>query len=497
MELIVQTIKGQVKGFETEGTNAWFGIPFAKAPVGELRFKRAQPADPWDGIKDCSVPGHDPVQFIAARETEDEDCLNINVWAPKGAGNLPVMVWFYGGGLHYGFNTDPSYDGTHMAANGVIRVNVNSRLGPLGYYDFSQFDPSFDTNCALSDQIESLKWVRDNIQAFGGDPGNVTIFGESGGGVVIFNLLTSPAAKGLFQKAIAQSGLPRLSVGGEFSRQLITRFLEYMNLKPDDVYQLKTMDIAQIKAAGSWFYNNFMTMYAGISMPGPLYGDDLLPEQPWKAFANGSAEDVNVILGYNRDEGDTFIQSSEVSNAWIPDWETVEQMLLNNGKGHLFAELRAAYSDIADDRKALSSFARDYLFAMDTYHFADIQTSHGNVWMYRFDFVPMANKFMNMGATHAAEVPFALDTLDRGYFAYILQGTPSDQAQAIRDQINGAWLNFAKTGKPADGVAIEWPKYEGKNSPVHIFDLQPDNRDVRLSEKIFAVWEKIGLVHEK
>ena len=381
-----------------------------------------------------------------------------------------------------------------MAANGVIRVNVNSRLGPLGYYDFSLFDKSFDTNCALSDQIESLKWVRDNISTFGGDPGNVTIFGESGGGVVVYNLLTSPAAKDLFQKAIAQSGLPRLTVGRRYTRLLLDRFLEHMDLKPDEVHKLKTIEIARIKEAGSWFYNNFMTMYPGISMPGPVIGDDLLPEHPRVAFANGSADGVDVILGYTRDEGDTFIQSSPETNAWIPDWETVEQMLVNNGKGHLYAELRAAYSDFPDDRKALSQFVCDNFFSMDTFLCADNQVGHGNVWMYRFDFVPEANKHMKMGATHATDIPFALDTLDRGYFAFILKGTPQDQVTAIRDQINGAWLNFAKTGHP-DGETIVWPKYAGKNSPSHIFDLQPDNRDVRLSEKVFAVWDKIGLMY--
>ncbi|MDG2575888.1 carboxylesterase family protein, partial [Vibrio parahaemolyticus] len=183
MNLIIQTTKGKIEGFETEGVNAWFDIPFGKPPVGDLRFKRAQPVDPWEGVKDCKTYGNDPIQFIGVRDKEDEDCLNINVWAPKNANKLPVLVWFYGGGLHYGFNSDLSYDGAHMAASDVIRVNINFRLGPLGYYDFNQFDSSFDTNCTISDQIEGLKWVKENIEAFGGDPDNVTIFGESGGGV--------------------------------------------------------------------------------------------------------------------------------------------------------------------------------------------------------------------------------------------------------------------------------------------------------------------------
>ncbi|MEK4476280.1 carboxylesterase/lipase family protein [Paenibacillus sp. FSL R7-0048] len=494
--MIINTKKGKVEGFETEGVNAWFGIPFGKAPVGDLRFKRAQPADPWEGVRDCKVAGHDPIQFIAFREGEDEDCLNVNVWAPKNAENLPVVVWLYGGGLHYGFNTDPSYDGAPMAANGVVRVNLNFRLGPLGYYDFNQFDDSFDTNCTISDHIEGLKWVKENIEAFGGDPGNVTIFGESGGGVAVFDLLASPAAKGLFQKAISQSGLPRLSGGREYTKLVIPRFLEYIGLQPEEVYKLKTMDIDIIKKAGSKFYEDFTTLFAGINMPGPLFGDDLLPERPWTAIQNGSAEGVDVIIGYNRDEGDTFIQSTEVVQGWFPSWECVETMLKNNGKEQYYPELRAAYSDIEDERKALSSFVNDYFFAMHSYICADNQVNHGNVWMYRFDFVPVAYQQLNMGAVHAAEIPFALDTLDRGYFSYATKGTPQDQLEAIRDQINGAWLNFAKTGNP-NGGSIEWPKYEGKNSPLHIFDLEPSNRDVRLSEQVFAIWDEIGLPYDQ
>lgn len=496
MNLIIETKKGKVKGFETEGINAWFGIPFGKPPVGDLRFKRAQPAESWENIKDCTKYGNDPIQFIQAREKEDEDCLNVNIWAPKNAKNTPVMVWFYGGGLHYGFNSDQSYDGAHMAANGVVRVNVNFRLGPLGYYDFNQFDSSFDTNCALSDQVEGLKWIKDNIEAFGGDPDNVTIFGESGGGVAVYNLLASPAANGLFQKAIAQSGLPYLGGSREYSRLMIPRFLEYIGIAPEEISKLKTMDIAKIKDAGSKFYNDFVTLYEGIGMPGPVFGDDLLPERPLSAIKNGSAKGVDVIFGYNRDEGDTFIQASDVVQAWFPSWECVEQMLKNNNKEHLFSELKATYTNTEDERKGLSNFVTDYLFAKDTYRCADEQVEHGNVWMYRFDFVPVAYKHMNMGAVHSVEIPFALDTLDRGYFAYALKGTPQEQLEVIRNQINGAWLNFAKYGNPSR-ESIEWTKYDGKNSLLHIFNLEPSNQDVRLDEKVFNVWEKLGLMYDK
>ncbi|WP_138750775.1 carboxylesterase/lipase family protein [Paenibacillus sinopodophylli] len=495
--MIIQTTKGKVEGFETEGVLAWYGIPYGQSPTEELRFKRAKPANPWQGVKDCKTYGNDPIQFISERETENEDCLNLNIWAPKEAKKLPVLVWIYGGGFHYGFNSDLSYDGASMTASGdVIRVNINFRIGPLGYYDFNQYDESFDTNCALSDQIEALKWVRDNIEAFGGDPGNITIAGESGGGCAVYNLLASPAAKGLFHKAIAQSGLPRASGGREFTKLVIPHFLELLDIRPEEIMKLKTMDIAKIKEAGSIFYNKFTKLYDGNFMPGPFFGDDLLPERHWTALKNGSAKGVDVIIGYTRDEGDTFIAESESSNAWFPSWDGVEAMLKNNGKEQHFSELKAAYNHLETERKGLSEFVRDYLFAMDAHRCADEQAKHGNVWMYRFDFVPIAYKQMNMGAVHAVEIPFSLNTLDRGYFSYALKGTPQDQLEAVRDQMNAAWFNFMKTGNPTGGE-VDWAKYDNRNSMLHVFDLQPANESIRIDKKITDVWEKIGLVYDK
>ncbi|WP_187470431.1 carboxylesterase/lipase family protein [Dictyoglomus thermophilum] len=497
MELIVETKTGKVKGTEVaEGIYAWFAIPFAEPPIGNLRFKRAQPIEPWKGIKDCTTLGNDPIQFIGALPNENEDCLNLNIWAPKNAYKLPVMVWFYGGGFHYGFKNDPSYDGTNMAKKGVIRVNINFRLGPLGYYDFNQFGKSFDTNCALSDQIEGLKWVKENIEAFGGDPNNITIFGESGGGCAVYNLLASPASRGLFHKAIVQSGLPRLSGTRKFTKIIIPKFLDYIGIKPEKVAQLKNIDVAKIKEVGSKFYNDIPKLYEGIFMPGPFFGDDLLPERPWIAIKNGSARGIDVILGYNRDEGDTFVYSSEHVQAWFPSWDIVEKMLRNNSKEKYYKELKEAYSHFKTEYEQLSHFVTDYLFAIDLFRCANEQVNYGNVWVYRFDFVPHLYKQMNMGAVHAVEIPFALDTTDRGYFSYALKGTPKEQIDNIKNQINRAWINFVKTGNPNDDF-ITWPQYQSENGIVHIFDLTPSNQNIGVDERITHIWDEIGFLYDE
>jgi para-nitrobenzyl esterase len=366
----------------------------------------------------------------------------------------------------------------------------------LGYYDFNQFDRDlFDTNCMLSDQILGLKWVKENIAAFGGNPDNVTIAGESGGGCAVFNLLSSPAAKGLFRKAIVQSGLPRQSGGRKLTKLLIPKFLDYAGLKPEEAGKLKTMDIATLKEAGGRFYDEFMRLFPGINIPGPFFGDDLLPERTWTALRNGSAKGVDVIIGYCRDEGDTFVNDSQFVKAYIPSWDTVKDMLQNNDKEQYFEELRAAYRDFTDDHKALSAFAGDYFFIMDSHRCAAEQTRHGNVWMYRFDFVSPAFKYMKMGAAHGAEVPFSLDNLDRGFFMYPYKGTPQEELEKLRDEVTGAFSNFAKTGNP-EGGGITWPKYDSGSNTVHIFDVPPSNQCVRVDRKVISVWDKLGLMYD-
>ena len=210
-DTLAATQYGEVQGFAAAGVKTWLGIPYAAPPVGELRFRRNQPPIPWQGVKKCVAFGNKPIQYMnmfgleRSRVPASEDCLYLNVWAPLNAAKdarLPVFVWIYGGAYHMGEGSDPMYDGASFARDGVVFVNFNYRVGPLGFYDFSMYDKRFESNCGVSDQIAALRWVRDNIAAFGGDPNNVTIAGESAGGTGVYNMLASPAAKGASRAAV-------------------------------------------------------------------------------------------------------------------------------------------------------------------------------------------------------------------------------------------------------------------------------------------------------
>jgi para-nitrobenzyl esterase len=218
MNTTVEIKYGTVEGFKENGLAKWFRVPFAEPPVGELRFRRAVECEKWNGIRSCKQHGNKPIQFASLSQTkaisESEDCLYLSIWrSDNEKKKLPVFVWIYGGAFIAGECSEPGYDGSTFAKEDILYVAINYRLGVLGFYDFTGYDKeNFDSNCGLSDQIMALKWIKENIEAFGGDSENITIAGESAGGTSVCNLLAAPTAKGLFHKAISQSGLPDYGV---------------------------------------------------------------------------------------------------------------------------------------------------------------------------------------------------------------------------------------------------------------------------------------------
>ena len=297
---LVDTVSGPVRGADDGRVSSWKGVPYAAPPVGDLRWRAPHPALPWSAVADASAYGFVCPQPVDPRipfdlgAPQDEDCLTLNIWASSdtAAGDdKPVMVWLHGGAYIIGSASQPLYDGRVLAADGgAIVVTVNYRIGALGFLDLSEFDSSrrrFDTNLGLRDVLAALRWVRDNIAAFGGDPDRVTLFGESAGAGIITTLLTSPAAEGLFSAAIAQSS-PATSVYDISRAHGITRLvLDKLGMTTSDVERLPQVPVDVMVAAATDVFYDVPVRNPGTLAFAPIVDGDVVPDYPVKLAREG------------------------------------------------------------------------------------------------------------------------------------------------------------------------------------------------------------------
>ena len=494
-DYIVSINSGKVKGYERDGFIEYLGMPYAKPPVGKLRFKRSIPVDPWDGVFDAKEYGDVSVQFDEGKLIGSEDCLTINVQRPAGEGeNLPVLVWIHGGGYNTGSASCPLTDGRCFAENGIVFVSLQYRLNVLGFYDFTTYPgcEDFDSNCGLSDQILALKWVHDNIAAFGGDPENVTIMGESAGGASVVNMLACPSVKGYFRKAIAQSGLPNCVMTHETARENISIFLEAMGWTEENMAEhLMNDDPFEFQKGNTAVAEKHQYRNPGMFLPGPIQ-DDLLPVRPIDAVRNGSAEGVKLIIGSNMHEGTMFVHPEKTG--FPNSWAMVAEMFEKNGHSPEIPEIISYYQPSAKDKfskfKAgeefscdaipdlkeeyrteggdpFIAFATDYAFQMPALKIADAQKNFGDVWMYRFEFVSKSGEETGWKASHAFDLPCMFANTDFGFSHFLFDGEPEEVVNYMIDSMHRPWVNFVLTDEPDPE---NWPRFTGYDSPVRIFD---------------------------
>ena len=496
MNTIVKTNYGQVEGFMEGNLIKWFGIPFAKAPVGDLRFKRPVKPEAWDGVLETKAFKPKPIQYmpeipgaVPTPYPESEDCLYLNVWAPEdalsGDKKYPVYIYIYGGANSGGEASDPQWDGTAMASEGLVYVTITYRVGPLGFYPFYLYDKSFDSNCGVADQIEGVRWVKENIAAFGGDDNNITIAGESAGGTAVMDLLTAPSARGLFNKAIVESALPDSAAENEsMAIKNLDLFLDKMGLSKDEVYKIKEMPAEKLKEAAIWVATANTRTYPGIFVPGPVI-DDLIPEKPWEAMAKGSAKGVDVIFGTNHDEGILF-----TSMKMFPyNWEEIDKMLDDNGYGAKKEAFRAVYNAPVEPAIA-ADIATDRGFWVDYVRCADAQSGHGKVYAYRYDYSYGVYKNMHMGAVHASEIVLGLAT---PIPPMVLMDTPPAEVAAVSKVIHNSFVNFAKTGDPNGAhLPFAWEQYKADDRKTFIINTECSVETNPNSER-FELWKDIQL----
>jgi len=490
MDLEIQTKYGKVKGFTKDGISKWYGIPYAKPPVGELRFRRAVECEPWVGVRDCTKFKGRCIQFklpCSPIPTDSEDCLQLNIWRKDSQDKkLPVYFWIHGGYLHTGSGIDEMYHGESYAENGVLYISINYRLGPLGCYNFSLFNKDlFDSNCFLSDQITALKWVRDNIEAFGGDPNNVTIAGESAGASSVCTLLGSPAAKGLFQKAICQSGppdaCPSIEEERESDKNCIRKFLKELNIKEEEIEKLRTLDIETIRKASLRFTDSDEK---DLNLPGIAF-DDLNPGSLFDITKAGKITDVKLIIGTTHDEG-TFLYSMEECPR---DWKEIKEFCKDHKLTSKYTDFKQLYSKLPTITDQACQFITDYNFLINSCFLADYFSKYNDTWMYRFDFPPPLFESIDLNATHGCDIYIAANKVT-GKGADIYGGTKPNVLKYLVDSMHGSWVNFAKTGNPnGSHLDIEWEKYNTDTRKTLVFD-EKNKLLVNPNQEKLAIWEK-------
>jgi para-nitrobenzyl esterase len=468
--LTVKTKSGKVMGKAEGAVREFLGIPYAQPPVGALRWKPPMPAAKWKGVRPATEFGSHCMQLAVYKDMVfrdpgiSEDCLTLNVWTPANdaKAKLPVMVWIYGGGFAGGGSSEPRQDGANLAKNGVIVVSMNYRLGVFGFFahpDLTAESPNKASgNYGLMDQTAALKWVHDNIAAFGGDPAKVTLFGESAGSFSVSSQMASPLAKGLFIRAIGESG-------GAFSISGLT-YKPLAEVEAQDADFAKTIlsatTVAQLRAMPA------QQLLEAKPPQGVRFGPDVdgyfLPESVPAIFAAKKQNDVALLAGWNRDEGGVLQKTTvdsfkaEVEKDFGP-------------KSPEFLTLFPASTDEEAVRSA-SDLAAARFIAFSTWKWLEAAVTDGTqpVYRFRFDWVTPEDQFHPGGiaAYHSSEIPYVFGALDlmKGY-----AWRPEDYK--VSELMQKYWSNFAKTGDPNGEGLPKWPTYNG-DSGWQVMHLTPE-----------------------
>jgi para-nitrobenzyl esterase len=467
---VVKTDAGLVSGVKNSSgdVTAYKGIPFAAPPVGNLRWKAPQPVAHWDGVKKCDAFGPSPMQskpipfmvytseFLIPERPISEDCLYLNVWtnAKTKADKKPVFVWIYGGGFGSGGSACPIYDGEAMAKKGVIFVSINYRVGALGFLAHPELTKEAkgkaSGNYGLLDQIAALKWIKKNIAAFGGDPDKVTIAGQSAGSMSVNCLVASPLAKGLFNRAIAESG--SLLIKNPLLASTALQTAEARGVKLAEKAGAKSL--AEMRALSA---EEVLEKFDGSY--GPIIDGYVLPEPVADIFTANKQNHVSVIIGWNADEFGGATQNKE-------DFKKKAEKDYGSDAATFLKYFPAETNEQAN--RSQIDLTRDKIFALSGYKWANVQSKIPNMQVYVYNFarkVPATGDMVKYGAFHTAEVPYMMDNLK------FLNNRPFEPADhELAKQMSAYWVNFVKTGNPNGNGLSMWPKYNTGENMTMVFD---------------------------
>jgi para-nitrobenzyl esterase len=477
---IVNTKTGPVQGVDHDGIAVFRGIPYAEAPVGALRWKPPVARTPWtetlvaEHASPLAPQNPSPLEGMLGGGAPPigDDCLSLNIWTPgTDDAQRPVLFWIHGGAFVTGTGSTPWYDGERFARqHDVVVVTSNYRLGALGFLHLADIfgaEWAGSGNVGILDQSFALRWTRENIAAFGGDPDTITIFGESAGGMSVATQLGLPASKGQFKRAIAQSGAAGHVHTRETATDVARRFLEVIGL--DSIEALQQAPVADILAAQEKV-NTERSNIGGAGLPFmPCVDGTTLPVGPQQAVKDGHARGVDLLLGTNLDETTLFTMMD-------PGLSSLDDAALAKRFGGLFGEERAAEAldayrkDRADAAHGdiWNAALSDRVFRVPAVRLADAQQPHGSTYVYLFTWESTAFDG-RLRSCHALEIPFVFDNLDQAGVAF-LTGPITDDMRALATTMNEAWAAFARTGNPSTPSLADWPTWDPETRPTMVID---------------------------
>jgi para-nitrobenzyl esterase len=485
----VATASGAVRGTARRGVNVFRGIPFAAPPVGKLRFRPPAAPAPWPGVLDATHAGPWAPQLPSPLEKmlgappprwDEAHCLTLNVTTPAlDGGRRPVMFWIHGGAFVNGAGSTPIYDGTRFATHGdVVVVTINYRLGAFGFLHLAELfgdDFAGSGNAGILDQVAALRWVRDNIEAFGGNPDDVTIFGESAGGMSIGTLLGMPAAEGLYHRAIVQSGSSSFASPAAVATRTAHEVLDLAGITT--VEELETVPPERIVRA----QGELMKRRTRIDLTfQPVIDGDVLPDLPLETISSGKTGNVTTMIGTTADEMTLFL-------ALDLGVGEIDGKALNRQMQRFFGDRAEAVIDRYSKNRpgaapgdVLTAISTDRVFRIPAIRLAEAQVRRGRpTSMYLFTW---ATPVMGgrLKSCHALELPFMWDALDQPGLAMLTGDGP--ERQAIADAMHAAWISFARTGDPG------WPRYDLDRRATKRFDTTTEVLDDPMGDER-ALWD--------
>ena len=484
---VVRLGAGQIEGVRVDGVSVFRGVPYAQPPVGPLRFRPPRQCAPWEGVRDARHVGPIAHQFPTDLEQmqgrldlpQSEDCLTLNIWTPAADGaNRPVMVWIHGGAYLNGTGAAEWFDGTSFATrHDVVLVTINYRLAVFGYLHLAGLflDEVGSGNCGLLDQVAALQWVADNIASFGGDPGNVTVFGESAGAMSVGVLLGTPAAAGLFHRAILQSGAASNVTTAEDATAVAAAVLAALGLSPDGagVTQLRAFPAQDIMAAyGAVAVSHAPDMTAARVVPtfAPVVDGAVLPTEPLRAVAEGASSSVPIMIGTNRDEMEIMrLFDKSIYDFGDEEIERRAASLFGDLSGEALALYRGPGRGTTEN--VWTAVDTDRTFLLPAIALAEAHVAAGGAtWLYFFTWTTTAFGG-RMGAVHTLEIPFVFNNFALGASPELTGGPPAD-AYALGERMHRTWAQFARDGDPAHDGLPEWPPYEPGQRATMTFDTE-------------------------